>query len=381
VARGARRTTTNATYLSAWPQWVDHCRRRGVPALAFVTPGSALMGEREAFFQDYLATRWRGGLGWNGLRGIRSAVRAAHSNHGYPSPTDGPLVSLIVRTAKLEGPPVQQDDPATPQLLRVLMSSARLPRRLGADRPGGLDHLRDIVLLLVHFGMRSFDSLASDDGGLNAGGLRYRDVRLYDLDGKAEVDPCGLRRADAVLISLRKSKTQEQAEQRLVLAAVPGSRNAALCPVAAARRIQCRAKAWRRREGELLCQVGPRGGGRSGRAGQWRPLRRAEAADLIKDAAKRAGVATPGSKWASHSAKGGGTTWLRAARYDDDYVGMMFRWSDPSRKMVRYYGRASLEMWAELRDEYAAQHRRFWDMDVTVPRRFDTAADPRPGTR
>ena len=60
---------------------------------------------------------------------------------------------------------------------------------------------------------------------------------------------------------------------------------------------------------------------------------------------------------------------------------MMFRWSDPSRKMVRYYGRASLEMWAELRDEYAAQHRRFWDMDVTVPRRFDTAADPRPGTR
>ena len=106
----------------------------------------------------------------------------------------------------------------------------------------------------------------------------------------------------------------------------------------------------------------------------WRPLRRSDAADLVKAAAKLAGLPCgPENRWAAHSLKGGGATWYRAAGYDEDYLIMLFRWSTPAKKMVRYYARASLELLSVLRDQNKVEHARLWNLDVTVPRRFGSA--------
>lgn len=366
VARGSVRATTEKGYRSGWLGWVAYCGARLKP-LADCVPGSEEMRQRELAVADFLALRHRGGLGPSGLKTLRAAIRKAHRRRGYNEPTNGVLASEVVAAAARSAPPPKQADAVTPRLLKVMVESASV-RRLD-DLPGRVAQLRRIVLLAVALGFRAFDVLAGDDASLNHKGIRFCDIHFYNVAGGRWVEFVpGLLAAevDAMHVNLRGSKTKQAPESRFVFAAPVDSYNAVLCPVVAMLELCEQAAEWRRRTRDLICMVGAVGGG------TYRPLRRLDMAALIADAARL----TPGvdtgavSKWTSHSAKVGGTTWLRAARFDEGFVNMLFRWSSSELKMVRYYGKPSIEEVQLLQIEHAEARARYWNTDVTMPRAF-----------
>ena len=360
-ARLAIRNTTQTTYASNLDNWIKHCNTHNLNPVTEANPDSPEFATSQEAIADYLTERFDDGLSYSGLKNARAAIRAAHVVRGLSSPTDSILATRILQAAKLHGDPAVQAIPATPAVLHCAALVSRIPGVAGER----LEHLNDITLLMVAFGLRAYDALSSGSA-LNRYGLRYTDLRLYTLHhGRLiERQPHHDSRAVAVMMHLRRSKTSTVPATRLVIAAPPGARHAALCPVAATTRILARADAWRRHPGNRLCQTGTR---RSGA----RHLTVNDASALAKASAHIAGVPADNARWSSHSYKRGGTTWYRSAGFSENMIDMLFRWkSNGVHTMLRYYEEPSLEALHSLWQSCARNTLIMWNEEVTLPRAF-----------
>ncbi len=142
-----------------------------------------------------LSTNDPGGLRANSIRRRLAAIRYWHKRAGYPSPTDHPLVEEIIagvlRTKVEEcGETVRRVDPIMAEELRAILAPlGRSPR-----------DVRDRALLLVNFrGALRRSELAA---------LRRSDVTIH---------------ADALLVRVRKSKTDKLGAGAVVPIARPAS--------------------------------------------------------------------------------------------------------------------------------------------------------------
>ena len=352
------------SYGDHWVLWARHCGAEGFDPVLDCGGNPAALARHAGRVAAYIDARTQAGKGAASAKGARAAIRFAHVARGWKTPTGESCVVLAAKAAKATSPSAQQNEPANPRVMRELMLRARVRSCRGRR----LAQLRDIACLALALGYRGFDVVAKSREVLNEqGGVRYIDLRLYDVKGRREVT--SVSDADAVMVNLRRSKTSTKPERRLVFAAPIGSRNAVFCPVQAASRILARRRSWRRRETDLIC-LSPVPSTAEVKKGSVaaRVLTVDLLSALVKSAATMAGL-TEG-KWASHSLKGGAATMLRAAGYSEEYVQWLLRWTDASRALLRYYARPSPELYARFQCETRAARRVYWKQEVTVPRPF-----------
>lgn len=202
-AREARAENTLRAYRSDWRDFAGWCQARGFlacPALA-QTVALYLTALSETHKVSTLTRRV-------------SAISQAHRAAGLPTPTDEAPVRLVMAGMRRRlGTAPQTKRPVLVPDLQAMVSAL----------PNTALGLRDRALLLVGF----------------AGAFRRSELVALNWEDLAES-------ADGVVITIRRSKTDQEAEGRKI--AIPRGREASTCPV---RALCC----WRTRAAEP--QSGP----------------------------------------------------------------------------------------------------------------------------
>ena len=279
-AEQSRAENTRRAYRADWTHFNAWCNERGLMAL----PAEA--GTIALYLSDLAAT-----LRPSTLQRRITSIRVAHREQGLeaPSPSSNELVRRVWRGIRREHGVAQ--DAKTPVLIRDL-------RAMVEQLPDRLIGLRDRALLLLGFagGFRRSELV----------GLNVADLELV---------------ADGVVVTLRRSKTDQQGEGRKV--GIPfGHRG--LCPVQA---VESWLEAAQLDEGPLFRQVN-----RHGQVGRMRLSDRAVAL-VVKRSAERAGLDP--ANYAGHSLRAGLAT--AAAMAGASERAIMAQTGHRSERMVRRY--------------------------------------------
>ena len=192
----SRAANTRAQYRSAWKGWAEWAGLNGHVAL----PADP------AAVAAYLAERTDQGAAASTIRAARAAIGAAHRDAGADDPTahDGVRQVLAGLGRQAAGRGRGQAQGLTADDVAEMLAAAPIPRRTGrgmeseaaAGERGAVD--RAIVALLFHCGLRRSEAAAVTWGDVADG-----------ADGQ-------------VLVTLRRSKTDQTGETADVRAAVNG---------------------------------------------------------------------------------------------------------------------------------------------------------------
>lgn len=303
LASAATAASTARVYASAWRAFEAFCARDGVPAL----PASSLTVGR------WLAERAAAGGGGSVRRDL-AAVRDRHLTVGAPDPTADMWVQRVAAgSARLAA--TQREPKAERQALPTLVVRwlvDRVPAWLGLGRA---------------FVPRASDDqvVALRDAAMVALGLRL--MRRGAELGELRVDDVEDRGADGLVVTVRKSKTDQLAAGlRLPVDATGG----ATCPVGLLRR-------WLMVRPVLVCRgdgceslfVSVRG----------QPLTTSAISSIVRRAAEGAGLA---GRFSAHSLRIGGATAALGAGASIDAIRAIGGWSSDA--VMRYLRPASAAM-------------------------------------
>jgi integrase len=183
-ARGARAENTLRAYRSDWRDFENWCRERNLVSCP-ASPHTVAL---------YL-TALSGIHKVSTLTRRLSAISQAHQTAGYPSPTEeSPLRLVMAGIRRSLGTAAEAKRPLLVPDLQAMVNAI----------PDNLIGLRDRALLLIGF----------------SGAFRRSELVALDCEDLAET-------ADGLVITLRRSKTDQEAEGRKV--AIPRGREESTC--------------------------------------------------------------------------------------------------------------------------------------------------------
>lgn len=168
--------STRATYDCAWRQWDRWCQGRGISPLP--APPEALAA--------FLAERAEAGLTFGTLNGYCSGIAHRHHQEGLPDPTADAIVRRVRRGLRriMGVAPRQQAHPLTVAELGQIVSSIDVDIAIS---------IRDRAILLVGY----------------ASAMRPGEVSALNVEDI-------LRKPTGVLLTIRRSKTDQDARGQLV---------------------------------------------------------------------------------------------------------------------------------------------------------------------
>lgn len=248
-ADGSQADSTQRAYRADWRDFVDWSNLRGRPSLPADAETVALYFTELADAGKRVATIDR----------RRAAIAFMHKMHGHDSPTHKPLVDEVMAGIRREVGIAQQGKaPVLTTDIRAMVDSLE----------GDLRGVRDRALLLIGF----------------AGAFRRSELVALTVEDIEE-------HAEGLLITIRRSKTDQEGEGRVV--GIPRGRRPETCPVRAY-------QDWRHAAG---IANGPvfRGISRHGRL--LGPLSDRGVARTVKRAAERAGLDP--EQYSGHSLRAG----------------------------------------------------------------------------
>lgn len=258
--------STRKAYENAWTDFRQFCETHGLPLLPSTEQAVAL----------YLTDR-AGQLAVSTLDQRLAAIQHVHDREDVESPTRSKAVRNVMKGIRREedSTPNQAPPLLTDQIKEMVDSLPGAgPRPSGTEAEATwLRAKRDQALLLVGY----------------AGAFRRSEIAGIDV-GDVE------RRPDGALITVRRSKTDQEGEGQLV--ALRRIENSAYCPVSALQDWQSAAEI---EEGPLFRGV-PRSGIVRASAITGRTV-----GNVVKQAADRAGLSTPES-YSGHSLRAGHIT-------------------------------------------------------------------------
>jgi integrase len=168
--------STRAMYANSWRQWERSCRGRGITALP--APPEALAA--------FLAERAEAGLTFGTLDGYCSGIAHRHHQEGLSDPTADAVVRRVRRGLRriLGVAPIRQAHPLTVVELGQIVASIDTATAIG---------VRDRAILLIGY----------------ASAMRPSEIAALNVEDV-------LRKPTGVLISIRRSKTDQDAAGQLV---------------------------------------------------------------------------------------------------------------------------------------------------------------------